>query len=424
MKHEFLKRSKKFTAVLIVFVFLSASLSPLFARKAQAQWVVATPDADAILAAIAASTAVSAGGSTAQVSKEFGLDGIAFLIAKLIIQRITASTVNWINSGFKGNPAFVTNPEAYFGDIADKVAGQAIFNNPNLNFLCGPISAKIRIALQSNYIGDNNRYRCTLTQIGQNMDNFMADFNNGGWDNFFEVTQRQQNNPIGAYMMAENEMTLQIATRQGTAQAELNQGNGFLSSKKCNAGTTVEGANYVSPTGQKTVQDSSGNYCAESNLQTVTPGSVIAAQLNKQLGAGTDSLVTADEINEIVSALLTQLVSHVVGGIGSGLRSLSSPDSTSGGQSFTSQMSNSTAAGTTDYFGNKQDTSILDIPIPVPGSSSNQNQTPIVPLDTDCSNVDIATLDSMAQQLADKTGMGMTFDEAMRILDCDPPGIH
>ena len=49
------------------------------------------------------------------------------------------------------------------------------------------------------------------------------------------------------------------------------------------------------------------------NCQTVTPGSVISSSLNKALGAGQDSLVAADEIDEIIGALASQLVNQVLG---------------------------------------------------------------------------------------------------------------
>jgi hypothetical protein len=317
---------RKSIALICLSSVMFMSLSPLFAKKAEAQWVVLDP-----------SNLVQ---NIIQVVKDFGLDAIAWQLANMVIERMSAATVNWINGGFNGSPAFVTDPESYFKDMGDQIAGQYIFSNPNLNFLCGPISAKIRIALTNNYLQDKNRWQCTLTQVGKNMDNFMGNFQNGGWDNFFELTQKTQNNPIGAYTQAENEMYLQIATRQGTKKTELDWGKGFMSFEVCG------------PEGR----DPNNGACIGS-ATIVTPGSVISDQLNKQLGLGSDKLAAADEINEIVSSLLNQLVSHVVGSAVGGLRGLSSPNST-GGQTFTNQLSNSTAAGSTGYFGDKQDTKI------------------------------------------------------------------
>lgn len=311
MNYGLYKKGKKFTTGIIVFTILVASFSPVLAIPAQAQWLVADPGLYVF--------------NTINQLKDFGLDSIAWGIVNIILQRIAASTVNWINSGFKGKPAFVTDPEAYFVNMADKLASQYIFSDPNLNFLCGPIKAKIRLALSKNYTQDK-QWNCTLNSVKGNFESFMGDFSNGGWDNFFELTQKQQNNPLGAYIQAENELAFQISTQQGIAKDKLDWGRGFMSFEVCG------------PDGR----DKDGTCIGRASIET--PGSVIETSLNNVLKTGNDKLVVADEINEIVSALLNQLVLGVVGGIGKGLRSLSVPSSTKDSK-------------VVDYFGNEQDTS-------------------------------------------------------------------
>ncbi len=320
MSYKFREKNKKFLAGLVMFVVILTSFSPIFAVTARAQYV-----------------------DFMNSAKEYVLDPIAWMLAKTIMQRISASTVNWINSGFQGSPAFVTNPEAYFSNIGDQVAGQFIFSNPNLNFLCGTMGAKIKVALARGYLNQNNaNYQCTLTGVGQNFDDFMGDFQNGGWDNFFELTQRQQNNPIGAYLQAENQMNQKIASKVNTKLTQLNQGKGFMSFQKCE-GATQPPDPFTTPGSEADCTSSGGT------MKTVTPGVVIADQLNKTLGVGNDSLVTADEISEIVASLFSQLTSRVFGSIGGLLGASSNSPSE---PSVTSQMLQSTAQGTTDYFGN------------------------------------------------------------------------
>jgi hypothetical protein len=103
------------------------------------------------------------------------------------------------------------------------------------------------------------------------------------------------------------------------------------------------------------------------------------------LGLGSDKLAVADELNEIVSALLNKLVSSVIGGIGKGLRGLSNPDPATGNQVFTEQLSSNpngtVASPIVDYFCakdptdpnydpnikcNTPNTDILNIPLPDP----------------------------------------------------------
>ena len=78
------------------------------------------------------------------------LDLIVITIVKQLLQDVLDSTVDWINSGFEGNPAFVTDPEQFFTDIADGIAGEFIAGS-DLNFLCSPFQSQIRLSLQRNY---------------------------------------------------------------------------------------------------------------------------------------------------------------------------------------------------------------------------------------------------------------------------------
>src|SRR3989344_2337552 len=354
-----MKKFNKKISFLLTFGILLSSLSPIFIKP-----VNAIPVEDFVTeintAVISQTSGVTAGNTTLQSGKEFGFDTLAWLVVNLIIERMSASTVNWINTGFQGSPAYVTDPEAYFLDIGDKIAGQFILNDPDLNLLCGPIRAKIRLALSQNYMREPI-YRCTLTDVVDNIDGFMNDFSQGGWDGFFELTQRTQNSPIGAYLQAENELDLQIATRQGTKRAELNWGQGFMSFNECE----IWGEDIVIPgyPGDPTRPERRTKVCLKE--VTNTPGSVISEQLNKQLGVGQDKLAAADEINEIISALLNQLVGAVVGGIGKGLRGLTNRDSSNNNVQFTGQLTN-TAKETVDYFGGSTNTDILDIPLPDP----------------------------------------------------------
>ena len=402
------KLNKKIITVVVVFAVLSTSFSPIFTRKAEAQYI-----------------------DIWQMPKEGVLDTIAFLLINKIIERISASTVNWINSGFQGSPAYVTDPGSYFTNIGDQLAGQYIFSNPDLNFLCGPINAKIRLALTKSYLNEPN-FQCTLTDAFGDMEDFMGDFNKGGWDKFFQMTQKQQNNPLGAFLQAESQLDAQIASRQGIAKDELNWGSGFMSQKVCDSrlpDTVVPEEDWGDGTGVPAYTVPGG--CAPGHESTQTPGSVIQDQLNKALGAGTDKLKVADEINEIISALLNQLVSQVVGGVGSGLRGLSDPSPTNQTPTTRQLLQNYTNS-TTDYFGNTVNPTSLP---------TTQSQILVRPIDRDCSSVADVILTSIAIVLKDSfengtaippsinqySSSGMYAGEDISLIiqnmDCPPAGI-
>jgi hypothetical protein len=300
--------------------------------------------------------------------KDYGLDSVAWAIVNLVIDRMSAGAVEWINSGFKGSPAYVTDPGAFFGNIGDQVAGQFIFTNPNLNFLCGDMSAKIKLALVNTYNrNEEGTWSCTLTGVIDNVDDFMGDFEQGGWDGFFELTQVQQNNPLGAYLQAEGSLSRQIANKIGTQKEDLLQGKGLMSKKKCvrwRALSAEESADLSDLTGQNIAAGSTE--CIEE--ETVTPGSVISDQLNKQLGMGNEKLAVADEFNEIIGSLLTQLISKVLGEVGLGGSSKADPSNNN--KILTDQLASSTGQTTTDYFDNPQDTTFVGAEMP------DTNQSP------------------------------------------------
>ncbi|TAK57313.1 hypothetical protein EPO17_02290 [Patescibacteria group bacterium] len=277
--------------------------------------------------------------------KEFVLDGIANYIAKAILRQLTTSVVNWINSGFEGNPSFVTDPAGFFVNIADQEIGKFIEGSSDLNFLCSPFRIDVRVALAFQYSPFKKRVTCTFSDSVKNLGNAVdgasingrsftkGNFKNGGWNNWLTLTTQPQNNVYGATLMAQEELSLRVANKQVLGKDELSQGRGFLSFKKCDGVNSEEAAlarNDVADA--KNRKDDEDLYVAKSELKkaentgckTVTPGSVIEGQLGKVLGSSIDNLGLADEFNEIVNALFAQLVNQVVGG-GGGLKGASQP---------------------------------------------------------------------------------------------------
>ncbi|MDP2642010.1 MAG: hypothetical protein Q8P21_01830 [bacterium] len=226
-------------------------------------------------------------------------DGIAIMIAKKFIERMVDSTVNWINNGFDGNPAYVIDPEQYFTDIADGVAGEFIAGS-DLGFLCSPFQAQIRISLQKQYT-QPEPFQCTLTDVVGNIENFYNDFSQGGWDGWFSMTQNNANNPYGAYLEAKIELDSRIASAIGLKEQQLNWGRGFLSFSDC-----IEYAQVDVGEGQT----ERGECIKHGPIKT--PGVAIEGQLENVLGTGIRQLELADEFDELIGALLGQLLQRSV----------------------------------------------------------------------------------------------------------------
>lgn len=313
--------NKKISAFVLILCILGSSFA-FQPKKAEAQWAVIDPVnlVQNVLSTI--SDYAQEVFAYSDNYKEYVLDPLVSGLAELLLQEMTTSIVNWINSGFEGSPSFIQNPGAFFLDIADQTTGQ--FISGELAELCSPFSIDIRRALSFKYRPFvRNRYACTLSTIISNTKNAVenasingftaGDFKQGGWPAFVSLTTEPQNNVFGAYIEAESDLSFRVASKQNQQREELNQGRGFLSRKKC-----VKydgGADYAegSPQAIEVANRQAAGLplrCLEYEVQT--PGSSIANILEKQLDIPVEKLGVADEIGEIVNALFAQLATQVL----------------------------------------------------------------------------------------------------------------
>lgn len=329
--------SKKIILGILNIFFILVFVFNFNVKNLNAQWLTSDVSNTVQNTITAGNTTASAFSSFSLELKEYVADGIVTTLLKQIVRQITSSIVNWINSGFEGSPAFIQNPSSFFLDVADQITGDFLAkSNGPLKNLCSPFSIDLRLALSFKYHPRvQQRYTCTLSKIIENSKNaaegasingFTAgDFKQGGWPAFVTMTTEPQNNPYGAYLTAESELSLRVAGLQIQHKEELNQGRGFMSWRTCKNDGSEE-ALYAEQALAKTEKGSEEAFYAEREVkryqkcEVQTPGSVIAGTLDKQLGVPADALNLADEINEIVDALFAQLVTQV---LQSGLTGLS-----------------------------------------------------------------------------------------------------
>jgi hypothetical protein len=276
----------------------------------------------------AANSTVTAANTTSLFVKENLLDGIAWAVAKQMVSNITRSLINWINSGFQGSPSFVTDFKQLLLDSLDQVAGEYIKSLGGIGeFICSPFQLDVQAALSINYAqarsgmpSGPDQNLCTLTGIGANIENFLAGTAEN-WGQWFQVTSNPQNTPYGAYLAAEASLNIRLRNEAGQEIEVASWGDGFLSKKVCQAveGTTRE------------------------DCKITTPGQVVSEALTFQLSTGPRSLIEADEVNELIGALLNQLVLQAVQGL-NGLLGLSESGYGGGDGSYLDAVVNEGAA--------------------------------------------------------------------------------
>lgn len=306
------------------------------------------------------------------------LNTIVHLITTKVVDKITLSTVDWINNGFKNSdggddPLWLENPGTFFENIAKEE-----INSVTGWYTKDPDKYPFGVTVMSTILGQvqartSQNLQFSLNQVLAHGDYaaFKEDFSIGGWAGYTAFLE-PQNNPFGNQLLINAELGNRI---RGTSinksldvSRQLAMSGGVLSPRECVLTATGNpndaylggGSGYSSPSplflgeSYSTVstyaeldeltlpvavqseiddftneQDAVNAYnsivlrsrCAKWN-QT-TPGSLVANQLTTNINLQTNKLVNADELNEnlglIFDALLNQLVEQ-------GLKSLQSAE--------------------------------------------------------------------------------------------------
>lgn len=251
------------------------------------------------------------------------LDRAAQMVAKRLTDDLVKSTIRWANSGFDGNPAYVTDPEGFLRSNVSRGVGDAI-NDSRLGFLCSPFQAQIKLSLVKQYVADEP-YSCTIEQIGGNFENFVNNFDEGGWDAWFAVTQSETGNPYGAFLKAKLDTDRRITNLIGLKKDELQMNSGFLNKTVCDGlinpvVPTRDMIDYENGNITPQIQDlldqgwdpnKAAGECL-GRTRVVTPGDTVKEALDGTLLSGVNRLIDVDSFNQLVGAFATGLLDRYV----------------------------------------------------------------------------------------------------------------
>jgi hypothetical protein len=321
------KKNRLVTSILIFsFVFTSISV-PLNSINAQMPPIglPASPGIPTMDNAVQVNTYLIANylsGSIPDASTNpFSFKNLGKLALKRILRELTMSIVNWIDSGFSGNPSFITNTGQFLQDTADITIGDFIMNDPALEFLCDPFKIQVKLALGLQYRPFKDQIECRFTDalgnVNEAMNTFLdGDFiGGGGWDSWLQLTTVPQNNQMGAMILAQSELDARIEANKNIQLIEADWGGGFMSWKECTdsqgqkvnslGGLDMQNTNTVSADGTF----SSATLGPSNTTCTIqTPGGLIANKINWVDTSTLRELELADDINAIVNALMNQLL--------------------------------------------------------------------------------------------------------------------
>ncbi|MCC7436719.1 hypothetical protein IT402_02510 [Candidatus Nomurabacteria bacterium] len=237
--------------------------------------------------------------------KESCLDAVAYTLAKQALSQVTNKTLNWVNTGFGGNPFYVRDIDSFLKSIEKEKYSDYIniVSNSDNQLISGGVTNKL-IELFTGKKSPTLSYT-PRTSEEIKYDAFSKDFTNGGWSQWLNITTGSQN-PLGQFLNVTENLSRSFGEQQDQASKELTQGNGFLSQKKC-----VEYAQAPSPDDDYDFNLNSDGSLKCLKYETVTPGSVIASQTQNITNSGTRQLEAADELNEVLGSFFDSLLNKL-----------------------------------------------------------------------------------------------------------------
>jgi hypothetical protein len=240
------------------------------------------------------------------------LNAIGKAVAKVLINRITDSTINWINTGYAGDPLYIQNPGSFFGNIAkDEFLGIAGEINDPTKYPFGKDFLQAEKNVFASKFANNAQY--SLNQmiqdqnpgLGYSAQGFSGDFSQGGWGAWDAMTQNPANNPLGFALMASNELGKRIENQTNLVQGSLQQSGGFLGVQQC-----------TNPKGMTKQEDETNRVFNASNpgsdklptcgnnWEIVTPGKLVAEKLTGAVNMKDNALLNVQTLNDAMGAIL------------------------------------------------------------------------------------------------------------------------
>lgn len=321
------KTFQKLISSLLIFSILLPAGFVLFSKpkKAEAIPVIVTTDIE-------------------RVVKEIIVE-ILKVVAQRLLDKMTQSTINWINNGFHGKPLFVENPGSFFRDVA-KVQVKGFVDLTAYDKLKFPFGRDYALGIidraKNGGFAQNAAYSYSkLTNDPIMVESFKNEFSVGGWNGFLLNTQLPQNNFIGYGIIADNELANQIESETTKIKDSLNQSLGFLSPEICKSNPNWDADKFAQgyqkppynpPSGNATDPDyqrklieydtkwnaevSAGQanfqaqYGCPEGASITTPGSVVSNQIMMALGSKQRQGELGAALGNSLSAIFDALLNH------------------------------------------------------------------------------------------------------------------
>ena len=228
---------------------------------------------------------------------------------------IVDQTITWIQGG--GEPKFINNWDGFLKD-AKGLAIDSVIKEVGLAPLCSPFKLQVQLSLLP-VQRFPQRITCTLDDIVENIEDFYADFENGGWIAYNKAWE-PQNNYFGMIIMAQDEMMIRSEAKVTASQNEARASGGFLGVKRC-LSTTADKSKWIGECIDSPgwVDESTAFRICSANAESanipcgkeeiITPGTAVGQAVGSAI---TSDPVWAANIQSWTSALVNALINKYI----------------------------------------------------------------------------------------------------------------
>jgi hypothetical protein len=217
--------------------------------------------------------------------KESVLDPIARLLGAQLANQLVNQMFSFVATGNNGAPSFVTNPQQYFGGVAEESTQVFLtdLQNNRPDRMASINNAVRQRIIEENYVDSKRMEQSTFPggDAGYQayLENQSSCQTGNSWDCYF-ASLEPQNNTWDVYNAERAKLAAGRSADVKLAQDEVLAGAGFHTLKSC-----IE-------------KDVNAN-CTE--YLNKTPGDTIARQTNEYLTSQLRQIEQADEVDEVIS---------------------------------------------------------------------------------------------------------------------------
>ena len=311
--------------------------------------------------------------------KECGFNYAANKLKDELLHKMMQDTIQWVKGGYEGEPAFLTDPDQFLGDITDKYVGDIIASDERTKFLCDGFKLPYKFALNAEFYSPNapgNKNsgespvvvpQCTLSKAIQNTKNAFSDLSNfyvnGDYKNpdkadyvvdvnkyfneFIKANSNSGNDIYSATLMTMDSAQQAINEENQKKLDDAKRGDGYMSIEQCydkNTGSYNYDslnqecsqklnsckANAGSDSAKLALCNDNFQKCLDSDgtkvCKYVTPGKVISREVSAAVGMERERLLLADDFDELLTAIINNLVSKVFDSLHGGLSGITDED--------------------------------------------------------------------------------------------------